>query len=418
MKTVWLSSASLVLSLVAAGAPVAQQAAQYEHPGDFKPSQVLPASLVRGPHYQVQSPVVGDGYMLRFNVRSDYGSFEVIGTPALRKLVVEIGAIAALREIKTGQAFGDAVVDSGSGPFRFAKSLITNPVDTVTGVPKGAFKLFEDVGDAVTTERNPSDDPAYQKVLLVSGRKRDYAAKLGVDVYSSNPVLQKELNSVGWAAAVGNLTVSAALMPVGGAAGAAITGVRWSNAVNDYLKVEPASRLRIIASDKLKEIGVPDDIVTRFINQPHFTPRQYVVIAIALSQLGPAPARGREEFLEVASLATEEVEANFFTNTAQILRGYHNDVARISEIRMNKRIALAKSANGSLVLLLPVDYLMWTQGVDRRSQELVGANRAAGFTGKVEAWLTGVATPRARQQLGDRGITVVEQVNRRMEIVD
>jgi len=291
-------------------------------------------------------------------------------------------------------------------------------MDTTTGIPKGAYKLLDDVGEAVTTERNPNDDPMYKKALLVSGRRRDYASQLGVDVYSSNKVLQKELNSVGWAAAIGNLTVSAALMPVGGPAGAALSVTRWSNAVNDYLKVEPASRLKIIAEDKLKEIGIPEDVVRRFVNQPHFTPRQYVVVALSLGQLGPAPARGREAFLEVASLADDEVEANFFTNTAQLLRGYQTTVAPIGQIRMNRRVAAATSANGRLVLALPIDYVMWTPALDRRSQELVAANRTAGFTGTTEAWVLGVATPLARQRLGERGITVVENVNRRIEVLD
>ena len=418
MKKARLWSGAMLVSLAAAGATVAQQPEQYEEPGDLRPTMVLPAELLRGPYYQVQSPVVSDGYMLRFDVKSDYGPFEVTGTPALRKLIVEIGAIAKLREIKASKAFSSAVMDSATGPLRFAKNLIVHPVDTTTGIPKGAYKLFDDVGEAVTTERNPTDDPIYKKALLVSGRRRDYAAQFGVDVYSSNKVLQKELNSVAWAAAIGNLTVSAALMPVGGVAGAAVSLTRWSNAVNDYLKVEPASRLTIIAADKLKEIGIPEDVVRRFINQPHFTPRQYVVVALALGQFGPAPPRGREAFLEVASLADDEVEANFFTNTAQILRGYQTSVAPISQIRMNRRVTAATSANGSLVLALPIDYVMWTPALDRRSQELVAANHASGFTGKTEAWLLGVATPMARQRLGERGITVVENVNRRMEVLD
>ena len=261
MKKARFVSGVLLLSLAAAGATIAQQPEQYEDPGDLRPAIVLPAELVRGPQYQVQSPVVSDGYMLRYSVTSDYGPFEVTGTPALSKLIVEIAAIAKLRDIKTSKAFTSAVVDSATGPFKFARNLIVHPMDTTTGIPKGAYKLLDDVGEAVTTERNPNDDPMYKKALLVSGRRRDYASQLGVDVYSSNKVLQKELNSVGWAAAIGNLTVSAALMPVGGPAGAALSVTRWSNAVNDYLKVEPASRLKIIAEDKLKEIGIPEDVV-------------------------------------------------------------------------------------------------------------------------------------------------------------
>jgi hypothetical protein len=38
------------------------------------------------------------------------------------------------------------VKDSASGPVRFAKNLITNPVDTVSGLPNGAYKFMEEAG--------------------------------------------------------------------------------------------------------------------------------------------------------------------------------------------------------------------------------------------------------------------------------
>ena len=240
----------LVLGLWTTGVMAAEP---YEQPTDRRAVEVLPPALVVTPNHRVQDPVMADGYMYRFTVESPFGGFEVIGTGALRKLLNEIGAIAVLREIKTGKAFADAVVSSASGPLRFAKNLIINPVDTITGIPKGAYKVMEETATAVTSERKPSDDPAYMQALQVSGRKRDYAAQLGVDVYSSNAVLQKELNSVAWAAAAGNLSVSVALMPVGGAAGSALSGVQLSVSLNEQLKNEPASRLRILNKDKLAQ---------------------------------------------------------------------------------------------------------------------------------------------------------------------
>jgi len=419
----WLGRVSAVLivamlALVAAGLAVAQQGPLYEAPGTYRPSDVLPKELVRGPRWEVVNPVVADGYMFRFKVKSDYGMFDATGVGALRKLVGEVAAIAKLKEIKASKAFATAVADSATGPFRFAKNLIVHPVDTLTGVPKGMYKLTEDVAETVVTERSPTDDPVYKKALLVSGRKREYAAELGVDVYSSNKVLQEELNSVGWAAAVGNLTVSAALMPVGGAAGAALTGVRWSNAVNDYVKAEPAGRLKVIAEDKLKEAGLSPELTRRFVNQTRFTPRHYIIIAESLARLGPPPARGREAFLETALGAEDESEADYYSAVAQMLRGYHETVSPIVEIRMSRRIALARAQNGNTMVPLPVDFLFWTETVDQRSQHLVATHRESGATGQAQLWLTGTATRPAMQQLVDRRLAVIEDARRRVEILD
>jgi hypothetical protein len=390
-------------------------AAEFETPGTPSAAAVLPANLATGPHHKIRS-VLADGYMYHFTVESKMGTFQATGIGALRKLVHELAAIAKLREIKAGKAFAAAVKDSATGPFRFAKNLITHPVDTVSGVPKGAYKMMEEAATAVTTERDASDDPAYKKLLLVSGNKRTYAGQLGVDVYSSNQVLQKELNSVGWAAAVGNLTVSAALMPVGGAAGAALTGVRWSNALNDMLTKEPAPRLRIINEGQLSAMGIPPDLTKRFLDHQTFSPRHKTILVDCLAALGNA--RGREKFLEAALVADEEAEANFFTNAAQILRGYHETVSPIVEIQRDVRLAVARASNGDAFIPLPLDYVMWTNGADKRSGEVKAASAAAGSQGKFEVWLTGKVSPRAQQELQGRGFAVAEEVGKRILIME
>lgn len=68
----------------------------------------------------------------------------------MRKLLNELRAIAAWHEIKTSKAFADAVVAATAGLLQFAKHLITNPVDTLTGVPRGAAKFMEEALTGVT----------------------------------------------------------------------------------------------------------------------------------------------------------------------------------------------------------------------------------------------------------------------------
>jgi hypothetical protein len=413
-RFVHLLIASALMGLPAAGVVAAQP---YDQPQDRRVTEVLAADIATGPAYRVQDPVATDGYMYRFAVDSQFGAFDVVGAGALRKLVREIHAIGSLREVKNSQAFTAAVADSATGSFRLAKNLITNPVDTISGVPRGAYKFMEEAASGVTSERDPSDDPAYKKALLMSGRKREFAAQLGVDPYSSNAVLQKELNSVAWAAAAGNLTVSAALLPVGGTAGAVVSGVRWSNALNEHLKTEPANRLRIINEGKLKTMGVPADLAKRYLDHKAFSPRHDTILVEALARL--TGARGRAQFLEAALAAGDEVDANFFTNMAQIMRGYHEAVAPITEIqRVGGRLIIAQTKRGNALVALPIDTLLWTEVVDRRVKEVKDKYRAAGFNGKFDVWLTGTASGLAQQRLAERGMSVAENVQKRVEIVD
>jgi hypothetical protein len=219
---------SVLLVLLAIGAGELR-AAEYESAGERKASEILPPEILKGPHYRVREAVPTDGYMHQFTVESDFGAFEVTGDLALRKLVREIYAIAALQQIKGTDAFAAAVKDAAKAPVALGKNLITNPVDTVTGIPKGVFRLFSNVSTSATSARDPSEDSRLETALLLSAYKRDYAAQLGVDVYSSNRVLQKELNSVGWAAAIGNWGTSLALAPASGPAASAFKTTRMAH---------------------------------------------------------------------------------------------------------------------------------------------------------------------------------------------
>src|SRR5262249_52764781 len=132
-----LLTVGILMGLSAAGIGAGAAAAQsYEQPDDRRVSDVLAPELATGPAYKVKDPVATDGYMYRFIVESQYGAFDVVGTGALRRLAREIHGIGVLRETKNSAAFTTAVADSAGGSFRFAKTLITNPVDTVSGVPR------------------------------------------------------------------------------------------------------------------------------------------------------------------------------------------------------------------------------------------------------------------------------------------
>ena len=399
-----------VVALMLAGWSVAV-AQQYETPQPVRAADVVAKGAVTGPHYKIRPSVAHDGYMYRFTVDSDYGAFEATGEGALRKLLNEIPAITALRGTKNLKAYGDGLKKSTTAPLSFVKSLATNPVDTLSGVPKGTYQIMENVGESVTSTRNPAQDSRAQEALKFSAWKRDHATRLGVDPYTGNKVLQKELNSVAWAATIGDWTTSLVLMPVGGPGVSVVTGLSMSESVKNALKEEPPARLRIINDDKLKAMGIPEDLRKQFLDQPQYTPTQSTVMTEALSGLGAA--RGREALLQAALSAEDEVTSAFFVNVAQLLRGYHSAGSPISALRgVGKRLVVAESAAGAMIPL-PVDNLLWTERVDQASASL-----KEGASGKAQLWLSGTISAAARSQLQGRGFEIVEQARKRVSILD
>jgi hypothetical protein len=372
--------------------------------------------MIAGPNHRVRDVVVSYGYMHHYTVDSEFGVFEVTGDGALRKLLNEIRAIAALRGVSRSEAFAESVKHAAKSPFRLGKKLITDPVDTVSGLPRGAFSIFGNVGKAVTMEHDPSEDSRVKQALFVSSWKRDYCAELGCDVYSSNKMLQEELNRVGWAAAVGGLSVSAVTAASEAAAVAALGNVRLAESVHSVLKEEPPSRLRIINEQKLSAMGVSPGLAKRFLDHPIFTPRHDTVIVHALS--GLKGARGRDVFLESALVAEDEVGANFFEDIAEIMSGYHETAAPIGEIAVVNGFVLARTKKGTALLPFPLDHGVWSERADRVITNLQATYAAAGFSGKFEIWVTGTVTPLARRQLQLRGMEVVENVDARIRFID
>ena len=391
-------------------------AADYETQANRAAKDILPAAVAAGPDYKVNDPVVADGYMYRFTLTSTYGPFEVTGTGALRKLEREIWAIGQLKNVTRSEAFLKSLKDQAGKPLVFAKDVVTKPVDTLTGIPKGVGRLFGNVVTSVTTTRNPSQESRTKEILLVGSFKRDYAARFNVDPYSSNQVLQEELDKIGNAAALGSWTASAAMIPISGPASSVITGTSLGKSFNNILATEPPTRIRIINEEKLKQMGIPDDLAKRYLDQSVYTPSQNLLLVDSLARLGATT--GRDAYLNASLVAADEVEANFFVNMAQILRGYHETQGPITGLTMVGALTVAQAKSGAAVIPFALDYGVWTANADRLSRSMKATYKAPGFNGNFEFWVTGSLSATAKRELETRGFKVVEQAGSRFEIID
>jgi hypothetical protein len=277
-------------------------AADYETPKNRSVKDVLPAATAAGPDYTVTDPVVADGYMYQFKVKSPYAAFDVTGTGALCKLEREIWAIGQLKQVTKSDAFLKSLKDQAGKPLVFAKDVVTRPEETLSGIPKGVGRLFNNASSAITNTKDPSQESTAKEVLLVGSFKRDYAARFDVDPYSSNPVLQAELDKIGKAAAFGSWTASAAMIPISGPASSVITATSLAKSFNNIVATEPPSRIRVINEEKLKQMGIADDLAKRYLDHPVYTPRQDLLLVDSLHRLGTAT--GRDAYLNAAMVVS------------------------------------------------------------------------------------------------------------------
>ena len=356
----------LVLGLTLAGAlwfaatPGAAET-DYEHWQPRSAATFLPPEVLRSKIHHVDDKVLSQGYLDHFTVFSDFGPFSAEGDAMLRRLVREIHALAAMREVTKTEAFTAAAETALKGPFAAMGHLVTHPVGTVSGVPKGIGHIFTSVSETVSGQESEYEDSEIEAALTVSKFKRQYARKLNIDVYTSNQAVQKELNRIGWASAIGNLAPGILTAPASAPAMMLLKGFKWVETFDEVLEQSPPGMLRERNQEALAKMGIESGLAGRFLDDKIFSPRHKTILVGSLAAL--KKAEGRAHLIEAALGAETEVEALFYQQVAETLAGYEREKAVILELIPWRNGVVARAANGSLVWPFP-----WTTRVGRGSR--------------------------------------------------
>jgi hypothetical protein len=248
-------------------APGASAQSDWDEQPEIRPTEsVVAADLLYGPHYALGLTVTTFAYLNRYTVTSDYGPFIAPSDVRLRRLIREIAAITQLKAMQEPDAFKKAAAEAGKSAFRSAKNLIDDPVGTLSAIPEGISSIFDRASEQIRRSGRSQyeDDPARQ-LLAVSGYKRELAAKLGVDVYSSNETLQKELNRLAWASAAGNLTLGTLSLATGALALRVASNVRILEQARNLVEATPPSELSKRNRDLIRRMQVPDVAANGFL---------------------------------------------------------------------------------------------------------------------------------------------------------
>src|SRR5436190_12041510 len=198
--------------------------AAFEELPELKASEILKPELLKGPHFVVRDPVPTGLGMNQFTIDSDFGVFEADGNEMLLQRLKEIDAIARLQEVSRTDEFKNSLVAAAKSPLNSAKNIARDPAQAISNVPKGVMKFL---GRAKETVKNvgkgggedEGEGNRMKDVIGYSDKKRKIALQMGIDPYSTNTVLQKQLDDVAWAAWAGGFTVSAATFPISGRVG-------------------------------------------------------------------------------------------------------------------------------------------------------------------------------------------------------
>jgi uncharacterized lipoprotein YbaY len=369
-----------------------------------KASEILAPEWLSGPHHQVREQVSLRGPHYFFEVDSDYGTFSAQGKAMLRRLVREIQAIEQMRETKRTKAFAHAFSESALAPFGELKDVILHPLPRLEGIAKGFATIVESTAAAFTQGRSIYEDRYLESLVTVSKYKRQYSSQLDIDVYSSNPEVQKELDSIGWAAALGNWTPTAVLYPFTGPARITYSAFGWSETLNRMIIEEAPDALRARNNRLMTKMTIPNELRDAFLNHNFYSPRHQTFIVGALNIMDDT--LDREKFIRQAVAAKSEIDAFTFQQLAELLAGFHTNRTPIARILVHAGIPIGYTRNKELVMILPADIVRWTPHADNIISSFGSEIPAEIPVDRKILWITGSATENLQHNMDRLGISL------------
>lgn len=383
---------------------------EYEGYPVLKASEVLKPGVLASPVHRVLESIPTQGLANQYTLATPWGNFTVESNYLLAKRIAEFRAIAQLEAVSKSGEFQNALAAAAAKPLEMATSALRDPAGTVKGIGSGAGRFLRKVGEAVDRggKKSGNTDSAIEGLLGLSKAKRQLAAQVQVDPYSDNPVLQQRLDDVARASFAGGFIVKAGMLAIPGGAGAAIGAVNTSADLTSLLRDNDPLALSALNRDKLISLGVGEAAAKAFVEHPILTPSQQTEITMQLAQLGKV--EGNEAFLAMTLETSNAVDAAFFVSTAAMMAVYHEKVSPVTRILNIHGIPAILARNNALVFPLSLDYGSWSPEADRLSQALAAFDPGVRVSRKL-LYVSGIISPRARQELEARGFSVSDRAN-------
>lgn len=374
-------------------------------------SEILRPEILSGPYHKVREEVPTSSGSNHFLVDSDFGVFEAEGNEMLLRRVNEINAIARLREVSRTDEFKHALEKAAKSPLATAKALVTDPVHTVEAIPKGIMKFMGRAGETIKHAgkkhgEGSSGGVDVRQIIGFTDTKRKVAISLGVDPYSTNRVLQHELDGIAWASFAGDLAFNVGTMPIGGPLGTALTTTQVVGTFQDALREKSPADLKAMNKKLLLGIGASNEDVERLLSNAAFSPSAQTAFALNLRALDGVANRGA--FVRLAGkTSASEADAIFCVQTAALMGRLHHGEKPLSRIVLLGDFPLCIAKDGSTFVALQWDYAAYTYSADKFARDL-----QASRIGKTPCFiaLSGVISPHLRQVLEARGNMIQDRL--------
>lgn len=405
-------------------------AADYESPPSIPFDMVFHEVAIKGDNYSVAPSVPTDGFLTRAVIDSEFGEFVALGPGMLEIRLHEIDALVKLQTFEASDEFQRGAKESAQEKLSGLKQVYEKPKEAAAGISAGVSRFFKRSYRATKTgvqtindvvhDRTPGSiegagaklpgnqqsqalsdsESKYKKAAKASGSaavnilgfddsRRKLAKRLGVDPYTTNPVLDEKLDEVTWSIFAGDFGIDVATSLIPGS-----IVVTTSSLVTNWVWDTPPGDLRVKIEQTLLGIGVSQEDVDRLLRHRAYPLSYQAALTAAMEAMGEV--NGHENTMPLALSVQTVDQARFVVNTMRMLQRYHETVQPLREIDVQGTV-FAITDKDTMVIAAPVDYVSWSEMLDRFS-----ANDR--FSSKPrELYIAGTMTTMASEQLSKRG---------------
>jgi hypothetical protein len=391
------------LLLVLMNSAIGAEPLGFETPGPVPSAELLPPALLS----KTGPTAHADGLHATYELFNGSAREEITGTQFLANRIRELRAIASLRAMNKSAEFGKSLLQTGGEKIQSVGAAVKDPVGTVKRLPQGASKFFGRVGTSIKSmgEGKVGATEAVEAAAGVHRKKAELALQLGVSPFSTDPVLQSELDAAARAMAAGASLVNFSGLLVGGGIGTALSVVNMNDTFQRALVESSPAELEVQTRATLRSLGASPANIDAFLANPSFNPWQKSALATLLAEIGLNP----DPLLAQATKATSPEDAVYFVQMARLFGKHHKDRAPITEFRSMDGIPCALDRDGTLVVAVGADLVLWTPLVESRANEFLEMKKSNPDIRSILFTTDGIISPRALELLASKEIQSTPQ---------
>ena len=382
------------------------QGREYDEVAVLDAATVLPGVTTHGENYFIDPNVKNDGFTNFFTINTQYGVFSAETNSLVLVRLKEINAIRELKEMGVVSGVTTGAVDKAVGTVDAAVYFASDPVGSVSKIPGGMKRMFSNASRTSEREQSAGEDSGMREVFGIAANKRKLALELGVDPYSSNEVLQRELLRQAKLQFYGKVGVGVAMIPVPAAVAIPIAATPIAANVSQAIASESPENLIRINSEKLAAIGIDAAAITMFMQSPNYSPTHKTIITHALADM--QTVNNKAAYMAHLHTAVNEADARLRMEQVLLYLQYHTKVGPLAAFHRIVSIPFVETADGKLVFMGAIDYMTWNRDLASVLNGLPQSLPQALKNLPRHIWITGQLSPMARKNLASLGYSVQE----------